>query len=168
MKKITIIGSGATGTLLAVNLIKHGGSQPLEINLIEKKERIGRGVAYSAVQDFHLLNVPAFKMGAFPDDVEHFHRWLIEKDYDFAPHDFVPRRLYGEYLRELFCETFRNKNSNTILNVLDDEAIDVLFDDARAQVILDSGEVVYSDKVVLAFGNFPPPHPKSESQSFIE
>ena len=168
MKKITIIGSGATGTLLAVNLIKHGGSQPLEINLIEKKERIGRGVAYSAVQDFHLLNVPAFKMGAFPDDVEHFHRWLVEKDYAFAPHDFVPRRLYGEYLRELFCETFKNKNSNIIVNVLDDEAIDVLFDDARAQVILDSGEVVYSDKIVLAFGNFPPPHPKSKSQSFIE
>ncbi len=46
MKKITIIGSGATGTLLAVNLIKHAGSAPLEINLIEKRERFGRGVAY--------------------------------------------------------------------------------------------------------------------------
>ncbi len=38
MKKITIIGSGATGTLLAVNLIKHAADQPCEINLVEKRE----------------------------------------------------------------------------------------------------------------------------------
>ncbi len=57
MKKITIIGSGATGTLLAINLIKHSsGNAPLEINLVDKKERIGRGVAYSASADFHLCS----------------------------------------------------------------------------------------------------------------
>ena len=56
VKKITIIGSGATGTLLAVNLIKHAASQQLEINLVERRERLGRGVAYSTVKDFHLLN----------------------------------------------------------------------------------------------------------------
>jgi uncharacterized NAD(P)/FAD-binding protein YdhS len=109
MKKITVIGSGATGTLLVVNLIKHAENKALEINLVEKKERIGRGVAYSTVKDFHLLNVPAAKMGAFPDDIEHFHRWLAEKNYAFKPNDFVPRRIYGEYLRELFSETFKNK-----------------------------------------------------------
>jgi len=95
MKKITIIGSGATGTLLAINLLKHANGQPLEINLIEKQERLGRGVAYSTVKDFHLLNVPAARMGAFPDDVEHFHRWLIEKNCTFAPNDFVPRRIHA-------------------------------------------------------------------------
>jgi uncharacterized NAD(P)/FAD-binding protein YdhS len=31
MKKITIIGSGASGTLLAINLIKHNDNQPIEI-----------------------------------------------------------------------------------------------------------------------------------------
>ena len=70
VKKITIIGSGATGTLLAVNLITHNDGQSIEINLVEKKERIGRGVAYSTTQDVHLLNVPAAKMGAFPYDLE--------------------------------------------------------------------------------------------------
>ncbi|MCY7345784.1 MAG: FAD/NAD(P)-binding protein [Pyrinomonadaceae bacterium] len=169
MKKITIIGGGATGTLLAINLIKSAGDgEPLEINLIEKSERFGRGVAYSTVTDFHLLNVPANKMGAFADDLDHFHRWLTARNYDFFPNDFVPRRLYGEYLRELFAETFKSKPPHVAVNLLDDEAIDVLLDDVRAQVILRSGEVVYADKIVLAFGNFPPPHPKSENQSFIE
>jgi uncharacterized NAD(P)/FAD-binding protein YdhS len=169
MEKITIIGSGATGTLLAVNLIKHAGSKPLEINLVEKRERLGRGVAYSTVKDFHLLNVPAAKMGAFPDDIEHFHRWLTEKNYGFASSDFVPRKVYGEYLRELFNETLENKNSNVAFNLLDDEAIDVSIDDANeARVTTGSGEIIYSNKVVLAFGNFLPPHPKSENPSFIE
>jgi len=39
--------------------------------LIEKSREFGRGVAYGTTKDFHLLNVPAAKMGAFPDAVEH-------------------------------------------------------------------------------------------------
>lgn len=168
MKKITIIGGGATGTLLTVNLVKHGGVQPLEINLIEREEKIGRGIAYAAVEDFHLLNVPAAKMGAFPDDAEHFHRWLIEKNHDYAPSAFVPRRLYGEYLRELLDETLDNRGANIAVNRFDDEAVDVAFENASAQVLTSAGAQVYSDKVVLAFGNFLPPHPKSKDQAFIE
>ncbi len=168
MKKITIIGGGATGTLLAVNLIKGAGEQTLEINLIEKKTRVGRGVAYSAVKDFHLLNVPAAKMGAFPDDIEHFHRWLVAENHRFAPHDFVPRRLYGDYLRQLFDETLAHKPLDVAVNFFDDEAVDISIENARAQVMTDSGAAIDSDKIVLAFGNFLPPHPKSKDKSFIE
>ncbi len=150
MQKISIIGGGATGTLLAVNLIKHNNDQPIEINLIERKEKVGRGVAYSASKDFHLLNVPAAKMGAFPNDIEHFYRWLGEKNYDFAPNDFVPRRIYGEYLRELLSKTVAAKGANVVVNLLDDEAVDVVLKDAKAQVILSSGKIISSDKVVLA------------------
>lgn len=166
MKKITIIGGGATGTLLAINLIKNAGREPLEINLIEKRERFGRGIAYSATADFHLLNVPAAKMGAFPDDVEHFHRWLTAQNYDHAPSDFVPRRLYGEYLRELFDKTSANKSANVAVKVFDDEAVDIELKADKACVVLSSGEIIESDKVVLAFGNFLPPHPKAENQAF--
>jgi len=121
MKKITIIGGGASGTLLAINLMRHASNKPLEINLVEKKERLGRGVAYSTVRDFHLLNVPAARMGAFPDDIEHFHCWLTEKNYGFAPSDFVPRKIYGEYLSELFEKTLEirtqaNKLALSLLN----------------------------------------------------
>ncbi len=167
-KKITIIGGGATGTLLAVNLIKNANDEPLEINLIERGKRFGRGVAYSATEDFHLLNVPAAKMGAFPDDIEHFYHWLTAKNHDFAPSDFVPRRLYGEYLRELFAEVSANKKSNVAVNLIDDEAVDIEIRDDKSEVVISSGETIESDKVVLAFGNFLPPHPKAESQRFVE
>jgi len=167
-KRITIIGGGATGTLLAVNLIKHAGDESLEINLIERQNRFGRGVAYSATEDFHLLNVPAAKMGAFPDDIEHFHRWLTAKNLDFAPSDFVPRRLYGEYLRELFDEFSTDKGANVSVNLIDDEAVDVEVKDDKTEVVLGSERRIESDKVVLAFGNFLPPHPKAENNAFVE
>jgi uncharacterized NAD(P)/FAD-binding protein YdhS len=167
MKRITIIGGGATGTLLAVNLVRNAGDQPVLINIVEKNERFGLGVAYSTVQDYHVLNVPAGKMGAFPDDVEHFHKWLGDNGHDFKPSDFVPRRLYGEYLRKLFWETYENRPSNVTVNLFSEEAIDILFKGDEAEVWLNSGTCLRSDKVVLAFGNFPPPPPRTEDPQFL-
>jgi uncharacterized NAD(P)/FAD-binding protein YdhS len=167
MRRITIIGGGATGTLLAVNLIRHAGDKPLEINVVEKNERFGVGVAYSTNRDFHLLNVPAGKMGAFPDDVEHFHKWLGENGHSYEASAFVPRRIYGEYLRKVFAEARKWKSDNTEVSVHNEEAIDIVFKDGEAEVWLNSGEKLISDKVVLAFGNFLPPPPRSENQDFL-
>ncbi len=167
MKRITIIGGGASGTLLAVNLLRQAAGTPVAINLVEKRERVGVGVAYSTGNSSHLLNVPAAKMGAFPNDVEHFYSWLKTKGYDFEPASFVPRKIYGEYLRDLLDDAIRNKPANVQINVYDAEAVDVEVDsDADARVVLNSDEVLPSDIVVLAFGNFLPPHPTVEDQSF--
>jgi uncharacterized NAD(P)/FAD-binding protein YdhS len=168
MKRITIIGGGASGTLLAVNLIRNGGDAPLELNLIEKNSRLGRGVAYGTAHDFHLLNVPAAKMGAFPDRVEHFHEWLTANGYDYAAGDFVPRKIYGEYLRQIFAGAIAGKNPNTKINLIEDEAVDVLFERGEATVVLQSGERLPTDKIVLAFGNSLPPHISTENQEYIK
>ncbi|MBK8464490.1 MAG: FAD/NAD(P)-binding protein [Chloracidobacterium sp.] len=166
MKRITIIGGGASGTLLAVNLMQNAGDSPVEINLVESRKRIGRGVAFGTSHDTHLLNVPAFKMGAFPDDVEHFHKWLIEKGHTFDAHDFVPRKMFGEYLRELFSKTAETVGSNVRLNLIDDEAVDLSVNGDSAELMLKSGEILPSNKVVLAFGNFDPPQPNVADRQF--
>lgn len=166
VKRITIIGSGASGTLLAANLLRSEANCKLEINLVDKKEKIGRGVAYSTTSDCHLLNVPAAKMSAFADDAEHFYRWLKENDYEYQPSDFVPRRIYGKYLREVISKSIIDNNANAEINIIDDEAVDVVDDEYGAQVILKSGEILFSDRVILAFGNFPPPLPPVSDLSF--
>lgn len=167
MKSFTIIGGGATGTLLAVNLIKNSENQPVTVNLVEKNSKIGRGVAYSTSSDVHLLNVPANKMGAFPDDVEGFHKWLAAHDYDYLPNDFVPRRIYGEYLQDVFSETVRNAGENVTINSYNDEAVDVSIANDQTEIKLKSGETLVSDKVILAFGNFLPPHLRTENSDYI-
>lgn len=167
MKRITIIGGGASGTLLALNLLKHRGDDRLEVNLVEKRPHIGRGVAFSTEQDVHLLNVPAAKMGAYPEDVEHFHQWLNANGLEYPPNGFVPRRMFGEYLREQLEQANKTKSENVALNIFDDEAVDVEMHDGKVSVHLVSGDHIFSEKAVLAFGNFLPPHPSVADQSFV-
>src|SRR5687768_3131970 len=102
MKRITIIGGGASGTLRAIHLMRFGRGTDVEINLVEERSRVGRGVAFGTTRDSHLLSVPAERMGAYAEDPGHFYRSLCENGHMFGPHDFVPRRLYGDYLREVF------------------------------------------------------------------
>ena len=169
MKRISIIGGGASGTLLAINLIKNAGGTPVEVSLIESRSRVGRGVAFGTTYDTHLLNVPAAKMGAFHNDVEHFHRWLNENDYSYGATSFVPRKIFGEYLGGLLrASSNGTAPAATKLNLVDDEAIDLHQVDGRTRVSLKSGDVIEADHVVLAFGNFLPPHPTVEDQSFTQ
>lgn len=167
MKRITIIGGGASGTLVAINLLKNNRERPIEVNLVERSRSVGRGVAYGTEQDVHLLNVPASKMGAFPDDMGHFYKWLLKNNWNYSPGDFVPRYIYGEYLRSVLAETVQQMQPHSQLNLLDDEAIDILPDEDSALVLLRSGEALPSHKVVLAFGNFLPPSIPTKSNEYL-
>lgn len=169
MQKITIIGGGASGSLLAINLVKHHAvtAAPLEINLIEKSGETGRGVAYGTTKGFHLLNVPAAKMGAFPDDIEHFYNWLVTNGYDYLPESFVPRKIYGDYLQQVFRETISVKPEQVKISVLESEAVDVAIQNGETKVLLKNGAALISDKIVLAFGNFLPPNVRTVSNDYI-
>ncbi|HYP67214.1 MAG TPA: FAD/NAD(P)-binding protein, partial [Thiobacillaceae bacterium] len=76
---IAIIGGGFSGTLVAVHLLRTA-TIPMAVKLIERGPTVGPGVAYSTPETCHLLNVPAGKMSAFPEDAEHFLRWLRNHD----------------------------------------------------------------------------------------
>ena len=166
MRKITIIGGGAGGTLLAVNLMRFADA-PLEINLIEKAERLNRGLAYSTAEDVHLLNVPAGKMGAFPDRIEHFYDWLTAKNYDYAPTDFVPRKIYGAYLSEVFNDAVSAENPHVKFNSIEGEAVNVIAENGVSVVVTDKNETIPSDKIVIAFGNFLPANLPTVNREYI-
>lgn len=152
---ITIIGGGASGTLLAVQLARQARA-PLTVQLVEQHGRPGRGVAYGTLTPAHRLNVPANKMGAYPDQPGHFHEWLLQNGHDFASDAFVPRQRYAEYLQ---AELQAAIESGAIqIELVQDEAIDIEVGH-KAEVTLVSGRRIASDAVVLAFGNFLPPQP---------
>jgi len=158
MKNITIIGGGASGTLLAANLLKNANCE-LTINIVEKRGKLGQGVAYSTPHLVHLLNVPAAKMGAFPDDVGDFHKWLTANGFDHSESDFVPRSIFGKYLTNILSRSVDAAADSVKFNYFDDEAEEFADGENSAVVILASGQIIHSDIVVLAFGNFLPPHP---------
>lgn len=166
MKRVTIIGGGASGTLLAINLIKNSGGERIEIDIIEKRSALGRGVAYSTSHDHHFLNVPAAKMSAFPDEPDNFLEWLTAKGHKFSGSDFVPRKLFGQYLVAQLDSAMAKYGAFAKLNLIDDEAINVVADRNSAVVELLSGGSINTDRLVLAFGNALPPHPSVPDLSF--
>jgi uncharacterized NAD(P)/FAD-binding protein YdhS len=168
---VAIIGAGFCGSMVAVNLLRKAKGQ-IDVALIERSGAFARGLAYGTSDRSHLLNVPAAKMGAFPDDHEHFYRWARENPEeakrqgitDIQPNSFLPRALYGRYLTSLLDQTNSQPGS---LQRITAEAIDVAPQaNGRFRVKLRNAPSLLAQHVVLALGNFPPGDPKLRDQRF--
>jgi uncharacterized NAD(P)/FAD-binding protein YdhS len=153
IEHVAIIGAGFSGTLQAINLLRHDGPR---VTLIERREAFARGVAYSTPSPAHLLNVRASNMSALPDDPDHFVRWLVARGAG-NPQSFALRRDYGLYLGELLEATRAAAPGR--LAMRRDAAAEIRHAGDRMTIGLDSGESVTADAVVLALGNLPPHDP---------
>ena len=76
IRQVAIIGGGFSGTLQAINLLRHDGPGAI---LIERAPQAGRGLAYGAALPGHVLNVRAANMSAFPDRPDDFADWLAAR-----------------------------------------------------------------------------------------
>ena len=152
---IAIVGSGFSGTMVAVNLARLGMAG-LRVLLFERGKKLARGAAYDSESKERLLNVPARLMSAFPDRLDHFIDWLHARDPEIDPAAFVSRSLYGEYLESLLRDARRKAGSR--LSVVRDQVIDAVEEPTgRLTLKTDQGSRYGADAVVLALGN-PPPH----------
>ena len=101
---IAIVGGGASGALMTAHLLKCAGDA-IPLTLVEPRAQIGRGLAYATENASHRLNVRASNMSAFPDDPDHFWRWLRANGHRSEDRFcFVPRLVYGRYLGSLIEE----------------------------------------------------------------
>jgi len=158
---VAIVGAGASGTLLAAQLLRRHHRAGLRVILIERRNETGRGVAYSTPYDYHRLNVPAEQMGALPRDPRHFVRWASSEGHGTAAGDFAPRGLYGDYLRALLADAERTSVPEASLEIVRDDVVDATVDEQRrcARLELRSGGSLEVDRVVLALGNLAPADP---------
>ena len=170
---IAIIGGGFCGSALLIQLARQS-QNPLEIILINKENPLSKGIAYSSYNPKHILNVPAAKMSAFPDDPDNFINWIKSKPEfsEYVNEDlndrFMPRVIYGKYLKELFEETVNNLPPNIFLKIIEDEVTDVIPSESVTDIILKKGDPVKADKVVLALGNFGPEDPRIQNNDFFK
>ncbi|MET0246639.1 MAG: FAD/NAD(P)-binding protein [Sphingomonas sp.] len=147
---VAIIGGGFSGTLQAINLLRHDGPRA---TLIERAPRPGVGLAYGAAHPSHVLNVRAGNMSALPDDPGHFVRWLENRGVAEPTTAFIPRVIYGEYLQQMLDET--RQAAGDRLTVVRGEVDDVELDGGGATLRLGRRTIV-ADVAVLAVGNLPP------------
>lgn len=150
-KRVVIIGGGAAGTLVAIHMASVAKS-PLTITVVEPRERLGEGIAYSTPDFGHLLNVPAGGMSAFSAEPDHFRSAV-----DCAASDFVARRTYSRYLRDTLRATLEKSPHVNLQHLRDSaSAIEV----SPPSVDTSASGVVSGDAVVLALGNAAPTVPE--------
>ena len=160
---IAIIGGGFSGVMTAVNLARLS-RRPLQLTLINQHRPSGRGVAYSSRRVEHLLNVAARNMSAFPELPDHFVQWLrTRSEFDPVPEielreRFVPRMIYGDYLRALMHQQLQSPADPTLVRTtfIEAEAVDVTPNGNSAAVLLADGRRVEANHIVLATGNEAP------------
>ena len=147
---IAIVGGGATGALVAAHLLREP-SPPVHVVLVERAGRVAEGIAYSTTSKRHLLNVPARSMSAFQDDPGHFVRWLAGRGLPGAADEFMPRALYGRYLRETLWPQGEDGASPRLGTVLAD-VVDVTSGPQGHELVLDTGHTIAAKAVVLSTG----------------
>ncbi|WP_326524497.1 FAD/NAD(P)-binding protein [Sphingomonas sp.] len=145
---VVIIGGGFSGSLLAINLLRHDGPRA---TLIDRSAAPGTGLAYGAAHHSHLLNVRAGNMSALPDDPGHLVRWLAARGHAEPATAFIPRLLYGDYLREQLDAAAASSR----LDVVTGDVVDI---DVHGAALAD-GRRIDGDAVALAVGNLPPHTP---------
>jgi uncharacterized NAD(P)/FAD-binding protein YdhS len=157
---VIIVGAGYSGTLVAVHLARADAS--LRIALIERGKSAGRGVAYGTTDAKHLLNVRADQMGAFPDDIGHFYRWLQRHQSnldaagvtDLRPDAYIPRLVFGDYIQDLLREACEHSQG---LDLIHDEIVDITRENGGTfRLRSREGKELRGAQIVLAVGNFPP------------
>jgi uncharacterized NAD(P)/FAD-binding protein YdhS len=150
-ERVAIIGAGFSGASLAAQLMKRGKRAP-DVVLIGRARRFGPGLAYSAEDSAHLLNVRASNMSAFADQSDHFVRWLAKHGRRDAATSFQARKLYGQYLERVLATAHGGFGGPSLQRVRADVEAARRQGDAWA-ITLSSGRKIAADRVVLALGN---------------
>jgi uncharacterized NAD(P)/FAD-binding protein YdhS len=148
MSSVVIVGGGAAGTFTAVHLLRAGVPGP--VVLVEREDRLARGVAYSTTFPQHLMNVVAANLGGISGRPEHLLEWLEERGEPVGRGDFVSRATFGEYLTDLLARAAAAAPG--VLVIVRGEVVDVARDDGRARVSLADGRAIEAERVVLATG----------------
>jgi len=168
---IALIGGGASGTLVAVYLLREATARhlPLRVALIDRHGRHGLGQAYSTSHPGHLLNSPASTMSALVDDPGHLARWATQAGW---PGDgFLPRSAYGRYLSELLAAAERSAQPAARVCRITAQVVAVRrTGHGRAlRLHLAADGRIDADAVVLATGHLPsaPPGPVPNGRRYV-
>jgi hypothetical protein len=158
--RVAIVGAGFSGTTLAIHLLKEAASaaspRNLRIALIDPRSEIGAGVAYATRDYPYPLNVAAGQMSVDSARPGDFLDYLKSQGIHAAAGDYLPRQVYGDYLRARFAEARAAAPPNVEFVHHRASAWQLRRNDDRWLLWLDDGTPLPADDVVLAFGNPPP------------
>ncbi len=154
---IAIVGGGFSGTCLAIQLLRRGLPAGTRLLIFEPRTELGAGLAYATRDYPYPLNVATAQMSFDAAQPHDFLEFAHQQGIHAAPTDYLPRQLYGDYLRARF-------NATCAASARAPHAIHcharVLQArrgaDGRWDLWLEDGRSQTADTVILALGNPPP------------
>ena len=158
MKHVTVVGGGFVGAIFAHHLLRES-RHPVAVTVVEGRECLGAGVAYSASGPHQTTNVPVGRMSVYPDDRGHFARWCGERRQARAGEveSYPNRATFGAYMDALVRNTVPANSRSTLRHHR--ACVEAVEPTNDAFVIRTTdGQSWQSDAVALATGN-PSPRP---------
>ena len=156
--QIAILGMGAVGTTTCITLIREllarKGGPPVEIHTFEKTSSIGAGLAYGTKHDFHVLNMRAWTMSLFREAPADFTNWLRGSN-ESQDDEYVPRRLFGDYIRQRYTETLNAAAGSHISVVQHHAEVTDCHDMGDRFVLTSSSGRMSFDYLIMCPGHLP-------------
>ncbi len=164
---VVIIGGGFAGAACALHLLRDHPDLECELTIVEPRETLGAGLAYSSPAQEHRVNVAAARMSVLPEAPLHFHDWLLAEDEPARdPASAMPdgrlypaRRVFGRYVNAQLMAQLAGRTGIVFRHIREAARRVAAADDGRLRVILDDGETLRADAVVLAISHSAPDVP---------
>ena len=153
---IAIVGGGFCGVALATQLMRRAAGSPLDIVIVEPRAELGAGVAYATRDYPYPLNVAAGQMSLDSANPQDFLTFATGQGISAATGDYLPRQVYGQYLRARFAEAARALPGPLRPRQLRARLLQLRRSENAWDLWLDDGSSLRADDVVLALGNAPP------------
>lgn len=161
---IAVIGNGLSSAVTLMNIAANA-ERRLHVAVVGRSRTMGQGVAYSTPEEVHRLNVPAARMSLFPDRPDDLCDWLSETGGTSGPEDFVPRPVFGQYVKQRLDERLAQLDNRAGVSFEDADAIDCeeLGDD-RQVFHLSNGARIAARASVFCIGGTPARLPIAENR----
>ncbi|HEV3242309.1 MAG TPA: FAD/NAD(P)-binding protein [Methyloceanibacter sp.] len=154
---VGVVGGGFTGAAAAIACLARL-DRPFPLVVVEPNASLGRGVAYGAHHPLHLLNVRTRDLSVRANQPGDFLNWAFRQLdqgenhaglHEGLAHTFLPRQLFGEYVRERFFEAV-GARPDVELKIVNAVASACISDGDRFTLHFDRREPLQADIVLLA------------------
>ncbi|WP_313684930.1 FAD-dependent oxidoreductase [Pantoea sp.] len=160
---VIIVGGGFSGTALAIHLARTA-TTPLRVTVVEPRDSLGAGVAYSTREPAHRINVPAARMQLSGEEQGAFDRWYRQQpecSLDSVAHCadgavYPQRGMFGRYLAEQFAQAALQHPQVALQHI---QASAIAWE--GEQLLLSNGDALQGDVLALAISHPPPALPRA-------
>lgn len=159
--RIAVVGVGAVGVSMIVHLVRDliaRKAPPTKILAFERSGVFGPGAAYRDDDRCAILNRTGHTMSVSPDEPGDFVQWLAGQRTAHAPDDYLPRPLFGDYLRATLGQAMDLAAGAGHCVVPVSERVETLEHQAGCYLLVGARGAWQTDYVILATGNLPQRH----------